>query len=64
MAADKITIRRRGEDGHKSISLRLPEDLLLAIDQLSYDTNRSRNEIINILLRNAIKIVEISDDDE
>lgn len=63
MIKDKITIRPRGEDGHKTITVRLNEELLAKIDGVAYKTNRSRNEIINILLKNAVEIVEISDND-
>lgn len=60
--ADKIKIKRnRGDDGHKIISVRMREDLLDTLDRLSAETNRSRNEIINILLEAAVNIVEIEE---
>ena len=50
---------RRGEDGHKVISVRMEETLLAQLDALSVKTNRSRNELINLLLRAAVDIVRI-----
>ena len=50
---------RRGEDGHKVISVRMEETLLARLDALSARTNRSRNELINLLLRAAVDIVRI-----
>ena len=50
---------RRGEDGHKVISVRMEETLLAQLDTLSAKTNRSRNELINLLLRAAVDIVRI-----
>lgn len=50
---------RRGEDGHKVISVRMEETLLAQLDALSARTNRSRNELINLLLRAAVDIVRI-----
>lgn len=51
---------RRGEDGHKVISVRMEETLLAQLDALSAKTNRSRNELINLLLRAAVDIVRIN----
>ena len=50
---------RRGEDGHKVISVRMEETLLARLDALSARTNRSRNELINLLLHAAVDIVRI-----
>ena len=50
---------RRGEDGHKVISVRMEETLLAQLDALSAKTNRSRNELINLLLHAAVDIVRI-----
>ena len=50
---DRITIKvrspLRGEDGNKVISIRIKEDLLGQLDSLALQSNRSRNEIINLL---------------
>ena len=52
---------RRGEDGHKVISVRMEETLLARLDALSARTNRSRNELINLLLESAVDIVKIDE---
>lgn len=52
---------RRGDDGYKIVSVRMKDELISRLDQLSIKTNRSRNELINILLTNAIDIVKIEE---
>ena len=42
--------KKKGEDGHKIVSVRMREDTLKSLDELSEKTNRSRNELINLLL--------------
>ena len=55
----KLIIKRRGEDGYKLISVRIKEETLEALDKLAAETNYSRNELINILLRHGVDHVEI-----
>lgn len=50
---------RRGEDGYKIVSVRMKDDLIKRLDAIADETNRSRNEIINLLLEGAIDIVKI-----
>ncbi len=52
---------RKGEDGYKIVSVRMKEELVDQLDDLSAKTNRSRNELINLLLREAISIVSIEE---
>lgn len=52
---------RKGDDGYKIVSVRMKEDLIERLDKLSEETNRSRNELINILVESAINIVKIED---
>ncbi len=54
-----IKIRKRGEDGYKVTSVRIKEGILAKIEKLSAETNRSRNELINILLESSVDDVEI-----
>jgi len=54
---------RRGDDGHKVVSVRMRDELIERLDVLSVNTNRSRNEIINLLLESAIDIVKIEDEE-
>lgn len=49
----------RGEDGHKIVSVRMKERTLLRLDELSAETNRSRNELINLLLEAALDNVRV-----
>ena len=64
--AEEIRIRkkpiRRGDDGHKVVSVRMTEELIGRLDDISSKTNRTRNEIINILLEAAVDIVKIEED--
>jgi len=55
-----IKINKKGEDGYKIISVRIKEGTLKKIDDLSQKSNRSRNELINIILENSVDDVEIN----
>ncbi len=61
--AEEITIKkksaRRGDDGHKVVSVRMRDELIARLDALAETANRSRNEIINLLLESAVDIVKI-----
>lgn len=63
--SDRITIKKRsplrGEDGNKVISIRIKEELLGQIDTLAQQSNRSRNEVINLLLRAAASQAQIEE---
>ena len=60
MAKSTIKINKKGEDGYKVISVRIKEGTLNKIDELSKESNRSRNELINIILESSVDDVEIS----
>ncbi len=54
---EKLVINRKslkGEDGYKTFSVRIKEETVTKLNALSEETNRSRNELINILLDYAI----------
>ena len=59
----KITKKaaRRGDDGYKVVSVRMKEEMIHRLDALSAQTNRSRNELINLLLDAAIDIVKVEE---
>ena len=59
MAKTVIKINKKGDDGYKVISVRIKEGTLQKIDDLSQKSNRSRNELINIILENSVDNVEI-----
>ncbi len=52
---------QKGEDGCKVISVRMKDELIEKLDNLSAKTNRSRNELVNILLNAAVDIVKIEE---
>ena len=60
MANKIIKINKKGEDGYKVISIRITDSTLKKLDDLSQKSNRSRNEIINIILESSIDDVEIN----
>ena len=54
-----ISKRMKGEDGHKVFSIRIKEETVAKLDDLSSKTNRSRNDLINLLLDYAIDHCEV-----
>ncbi len=56
---EPLVIKKRGDDGNRIISIRIKEDLLEELDKLAAETNYSRNELINIILRYGVDNVEI-----
>lgn len=62
---DKLTITKRsnlkGDDGYKVFSVRIKESTVGKLDDISKTTNRSRNELINLMLEFGIDNCEISD---
>ena len=61
---DKLIIKSkkyRGNDGYKTFSIRVKEDLVESIDTIANKTGHSRNELIGILLQYAIHHCSIED---
>ncbi len=54
----------KGEDSHKVVSVRMKDETMARLDELSAQTNRSRNELINMLLEASLDIVTVISDDE
>ena len=55
---NKLIINKKGlkgEDGYKTFSVRLKDETVDKLNALADETNRSRNELINILLDFAIE---------
>lgn len=48
----------KGDDGYKTFSIRVKDETVEKLEQLAEETNRSRNELINILLDFAINNCE------
>lgn len=63
--AEEIKIKKktlkRGDDGYKIVSVRMKDELIERLEILANDTNRSRNELINMLLTAALNIVKIEE---
>ena len=59
---DNLVISKKqlkGEDGYKVFSIRVPDETVDRLDKLSQATNRSRNELINILLEFGLDNSEV-----
>lgn len=59
MKNEPLKIKKRGEDGNKVITVRIKEDTLETLDRIAAETNRSRNELINIILSYGVENLEI-----
>lgn len=59
MMSDFIKIKKRGEDNHRVISIRIGADLLDKLDEIAGESNRSRNEVINLILEHGVENIEI-----
>lgn len=49
----------KGDDGYKVFSVRIKDSTVQQLETLTQTTNRSRNELINMLLEYALEYVEI-----
>ncbi|MBQ8249894.1 MAG: CopG family transcriptional regulator [Clostridia bacterium] len=58
---EKLILNRKfkGEDGFKTFSIRIKDETVYQLDELAAKTNRSRNELIGILLEFAIANCEV-----
>ena len=59
MKNEPLIIKKRGDDGTRVITVRIREDTLAELDRLSAESNYSRNELINVILRHGVENVEI-----
>ena len=62
MKREILISRKKGEDGHKVVSVRMRDETLARLDDRSAQTNRSRNELINLLLEEALQNVTVIDE--
>ena len=46
--------RPKGEDGYKVFSIRIKEDIVARIDDISTQTGHSRNELISTVIEYAL----------
>ncbi len=56
---EPLRIKKRGEDGSKVISVRIKDDTLYELDRIASESNYSRNELINIILKYGVENLEI-----
>ena len=54
-----LSKKLKGEDGFKTFSVRIKDETIQELDILAEKTNRSRNELIGILLDYAIANCEV-----
>lgn len=62
MKEDKLVIQPKhpkGEDGYKTFSIRIRDELVERIDKVSTESGRSRNELIGIFLEFALSRCEV-----
>lgn len=61
---EKLIIRPKkykGNDGYKTFSIRIKEELVESMDSISVRTGHSRNELIGIFLEYAVNHCKIED---
>lgn len=56
---EPLVIKKRGEDGYRIITVRIREETLAELDRLVAESNRSRNELINLILAHGVRNIEI-----
>ena len=63
--AKKLQITKKsnlkGDDGYKTFSVRVKEETVEKLEEISQKTNRSRNELINLMLEFGIQNCEIKE---
>lgn len=59
MGKEPLKIKKRGDDGNTVISVRIKDDTLAELNRISTESNYSRNELINLILRYGIENLEI-----
>lgn len=63
MGDDMLTIKVRGEDGYRNITVRIKERTLQGIEDIVKATGRSRNEVICSMLDYALPRIKIESDE-
>ena len=62
---NKLQIQKKpnfkGDDGYKTFSVRIKDETVKKLEEISKSTNRSRNELINLMLEFSIENCEIKD---
>lgn len=62
---DKLSISKKkklkGEDGYKVFSVRIKDETIRSLEEISDKTGRSRNELINLFLEFGLSHYEIEE---
>lgn len=62
MKNDNLVVKpKKGEDGYKTFSIRIKEETVSKIDDISVKTGRSRNELIGLFLDYAVDRCVVED---
>ncbi len=60
MKSEKLVIKKLGgENGYKNFSIRIKCETVEKLDEIAAKTNRSRNDLINIILDYGIENCDI-----
>lgn len=62
MQNEMLTIKVRGDDGFRNITVRISNRMLQGIEDIVKQTGRSRNEIISLMLDFAFSRIKIESD--
>ena len=57
--ADRLVIKKRGDDGYKTFSIRIKNETVDKIDKIASESNLSRNQIIQEMLDFASDKIDI-----
>ena len=64
---EKLVIKKKalkGEDGYKTFSVRIKDETVDELNRLAEESNRTRNELIGILLDYAIKYCIVGEEEK
>ena len=65
MSKEKLVINPKppkGEDGHRTFSVRLNNELVQQLDELAAKSGHSRNELISIFIDYGLRNCELSEE--
>ena len=57
--SDRLVIKKRGDDGYKTFSVRIKNETVDKIDKIASESNLSRNQIIQEMLDFASDKIDI-----
>lgn len=64
MASDKLIInpkKAKGDDGHRTFSIRIKEETVCKLEKLSSQCGHSRNELIAMFIEYGLDNCEVSE---